>query len=92
VSRTDQPKESTVTDEPPFDSLDDLLRLVMTAAHAAFLDEQRTNATGATCTRRAVEEAFRCAVTNGIVTIVPRDHWATFVTVTPPYLPWERSS
>lgn len=74
------------------DTLDDLLRLVMGAADTAFLDAQRVGGTGAECTRRAVEEAFRCAIDNGLATLVPRDDWPTFVTVTSPYVTWKRSS
>jgi hypothetical protein len=70
-----------VTDEP----LDDLLRLVMGAADTAFLDAQRVGGTGAECTRRAVEEAFRCAVGNGLVALVPSDRWPTWVVVSRPY-------
>lgn len=74
-----------MTVEHTYDPVNQLVRRVMGAADAAYLDEQRDGGTGANCTRRAVQEALRCAIGNGLITLVPTDRWPTMTVVTPPY-------
>lgn len=70
------------------DPVELLVRRVGVAADGAFLDAQRDGGTGARCVRRALEEALRCAVGNGLVVIVPPDRWPTMTVVSSPYT-WE---
>lgn len=65
--------------------LDDVLRIVMHAAHHAALDGRARGDVAAASTRDAVRAAFECALTNGLIQLTPSDGWPTWVAVDPPY-------
>ena len=63
--------------------LTQVLRLVMAAASHAVIG--RTFPAHVDETRAAVTEAFRCALANGLIEIVPPERWPEYVAMTPPY-------
>lgn len=73
--------------------LDEVMRIVMHAAHGAAIDARVRGEVNAAITHHAVLEALRCGVTNGLIQLTPHDTWPTWVAVDPPYAPvdWTRS-
>lgn len=77
----------------PMTDLDEVMRVVIHAAHGAAIDSRARGEVNAAITRHAVHEALRCGVANGLLQLTPRDTWPTWFAVDPPYVPtdWTRS-
>lgn len=77
----------------PTTDLDEVMRVVMHAAHRAAIDARVRGEVNAAITHHAVHEALRCGVANGLIQLTPRDTWPDWLAVDPPYEPadWTRS-
>jgi hypothetical protein len=69
------------------DSVAKVLRAAGFAAQSAYLDAAQHGQTGATCTSKAVEAAFECALGNGLIEITDPQTWPKWWSVDPPYDP-----
>ena len=68
--------------------LEDLLRLILHAAHSASINAKMSgDQIPASITRKAVTAAFECALGNGLISITPEDEWPEWIAVDPPYEP-----
>lgn len=75
-------------DEIDEKTFEDLLHHVMFAADDASINAKRRGGqTPHEITTMSVREALKCALGNGLISVVPRGEWPEWIALEPPYKP-----